>query len=122
MTDMPESERHGAVVFVSTAAALGGFLFGYDTAVINGTVDAVQAEFGLSAVVLGFVVSAALLGCAVGAWFAGPLADRWGRVRVMVLAAILFMVSALGSALAFGPISLTVWRICGGLAIGAASV
>ncbi len=114
--------RHGAVVLVASSAAMGGFLFGYDTAVINGTVDAVKSEFHLSSGVLGFVVSAALLGCALGAWFAGPLADRFGRIRVMLLAATLFAVSAAGSALAWGPISLTCWRIVGGLAIGAASV
>lgn len=120
----PESgETHaGAVLLVTSAAALGGFLFGYDTAVINGTVDAIEAEFGMSSAALGFVVSSALLGCAVGAWFAGPIADRLGRVRVMLIAAIIFGVSAIGSALAVGPITLTIWRIIGGLAIGAASV
>jgi sugar porter (SP) family MFS transporter len=107
---------------VAVTAALGGFLFGYDTAVINGTVDAIQSEFGISALYLGFVVSSALLGCAVGAWFAGPIADRHGRIRVMVLAATFFAVSAVGSALAWGPISLMLWRVIGGFAIGAASV
>ncbi|SDY08839.1 MFS transporter, sugar porter (SP) family [Micromonospora pattaloongensis] len=117
-----EPTHHGAVVLVSGAAALGGFLFGYDTAIINGTVDAIEAEFHMSAGLLGFVVSSALLGCAVGAWFAGPLADRVGRVRVMLIAAALFAVSAIGSGLAVGPVSLAVWRIVGGLAIGTASV
>ncbi|SEG89167.1 MFS transporter, sugar porter (SP) family [Thermomonospora echinospora] len=101
---------------------MGGFLFGYDTSVINGTVDALKSEFGLESVAVGFVVASALLGCAVGAWFAGPLADRFGRVRVMLLASLLFVVSALGSALAFGPADLTFWRVVGGLAVGAASV
>ncbi|MBW8486509.1 sugar porter family MFS transporter [Actinomadura parmotrematis] len=104
------------------AAALGGFLFGYDTSVINGTVDALQTQFHLNSVVVGFVVSAALLGCAVGAWFAGPLADRFGRVRVMQIAALLFFISAIGSSLAFNAIDLTFWRVIGGLAIGTASV
>jgi sugar porter (SP) family MFS transporter len=90
--------------------------------VINGTVDAVRAEFGISSTALGFVVASALLGCAVGAWFAGPLADRLGRVRVMLIAAVVFLVSAIGSALAWDPVSLTVWRIISGLAVGAASV
>ncbi|MEV1285902.1 sugar porter family MFS transporter [Micromonospora sp. NPDC049679] len=117
-----EEGHHGAVVLVSGAAALGGFLFGYDTAVINGTVDALEAQFDMSAGLLGFVVSSALLGCAVGAWFAGPLADRLGRIRVMLIAAVLFAISAVGSALAIGPISLVVWRVVGGLAVGAASV
>ncbi|TYK42921.1 sugar porter family MFS transporter [Actinomadura decatromicini] len=104
------------------AAALGGFLFGYDSSVINGTVDALKEHFGLSGFVVGFVVSAALLGCAVGAWFAGPISDRIGRVRVMLIASTLFVISSLGSALAFNPVDLTFWRLVGGLAIGAASV
>jgi SP family sugar:H+ symporter-like MFS transporter len=111
-----------AVIFVSVAAALGGFLFGYDTAVINGTVDALQTQFEISSVAIGFVVSSALLGCVVGAWFGGALANRFGRVRVMMMAAAVFFASALGSALAVGPFDLTGWRIFGGLAVGAASV
>jgi MFS transporter, SP family, sugar:H+ symporter len=118
----PTTGRHGAVVLAASAAALGGFLFGYDTAVINGTVDAVRDEFGISATEIGLVVSSALIGCAIGAWFAGPLADRVGRVRVMFIAAAGFAVSAVGSALAWDPLSLAGWRVVGGLAIGAASV
>lgn len=112
----------GAAIMISAAAAVGGFLFGYDTSVINGTVDALEITFGLSKVVLGFVVSSALLGCAVGAWFAGPLADRLGRVKVMLLAAALFIISAIGSALAFAAWDLTIWRVIGGFGVGAASV
>jgi SP family sugar:H+ symporter-like MFS transporter len=111
-----------AVVFVSAAAALGGFLFGYDTAVINGAVDALKSQFEISSLATGFVVSSALLGCVVGAWFGGTLANRFGRVKVMLLAAAFFFISALGSALAVGPWDLTVWRVIGGLAVGAASV
>ncbi len=107
---------------VAAAAAVGGFLFGYDTSVINGTVDALEETFNLNSVVLGFVVSSALLGCAVGAWFAGPLADRLGRVRVMLIAAGLFIISAIGSGLAFAAWDLTIWRVIGGLGVGAASV
>src|SRR5258707_15815126 len=94
---------HGAVILVAAAAALGGFLFGYDTAVINGAVDSIKSAFGISDVYLGFVVSSALIGSAIGAWFAGRLADRLGRIRVMVLAAILFAVSGIGAGLAWGP-------------------
>jgi SP family sugar:H+ symporter-like MFS transporter len=112
----------GRVILVSAAAALGGFLFGYDTSVINGTVDAIEDQFNMSSGLLGFVVSSALLGAAVGAWFAGPIADRIGRVRTMVIAASFFVVGALGSALATGPVTLTIFRIVGGLAVGAASV
>jgi SP family sugar:H+ symporter-like MFS transporter len=113
---------HGAVILVAASAALGGFLFGYDTAVINGAVDSIKAAFGISSLYLGFVVSSALIGSAIGAWFAGPLADRHGRIRVMVLAAALFALSGVGSALAWNPLALIVMRLVGGLAIGAASV
>ncbi|GAA3214889.1 sugar porter family MFS transporter [Actinocorallia longicatena] len=109
-------------VRVAGAAAMGGFLFGYDSSVINGAVDAIQADFGINSTATGFVVSSALLGCAVGAWFAGPLAERWGRIRVMIVAAIVFVISALGSASAFAVWDLTLWRVLGGLAIGASSV
>jgi SP family sugar:H+ symporter-like MFS transporter len=107
----------GAVVLVSSAAALGGFLFGHDTSVINGTVDAIEDQFDMSSGLLGFVVSSALLGTAVGAWFAGPIADRIGRVRSMVLAAFLFFIGTIGSALAMGPTTLTLFRIIGGMAV-----
>lgn len=120
----PEEERFhtGRVVIISLVAALGGFLFGFDTAVINGAVDAVQETFEMNAGLTGFAVSSALLGCIVGAYLAGRLADRWGRTRVMILAAVLFTASAIGSGLAFGPWDLIVWRIVGGLGVGAASV
>ncbi|MBB1047620.1 sugar porter family MFS transporter, partial [Dietzia cercidiphylli] len=117
-----ESFHTGRVVIISLVAALGGFLFGFDTAVINGAVDAVQETFGMNAGLTGFVVSSALLGCIAGAYLAGRLADRWGRTRVMVLASALFTVSAIGSGLAFGPWDLILWRVVGGLGVGAASV
>lgn len=119
-----EARRHTAAtaVLVSAAAAVGGFLFGFDTAVINGTVDAVQEQFGLSSWVIGLVVAVALLGSALGAWIAGPLADRLGRVRVMFIAAFLFAVSAVGAGLAFSVWDLAFWRVVGGMGIGVASV
>jgi MFS transporter, SP family, sugar:H+ symporter len=117
-----EEFNTGRVVMLAAVAALGGFLFGFDTAVINGTVVAVREQFGMGAGLTGFVVSSALLGCIVGAYLAGRLADRWGRIRVMVLAAALFSVSALGSGIAFGPWDLILWRVIGGLGVGAASV
>lgn len=121
-TSEEESFHTGRVVMISMVAALGGFLFGFDTAVINGAVDAVQTSFGISAGLTGFTVSSALLGCVVGAYLAGRLADRWGRTRVMVLASVLFTVSALGSGLAVGAWDLILWRVIGGLGVGAASV
>ncbi|MHA6795551.1 sugar porter family MFS transporter [Pseudonocardia bannensis] len=112
----------GRTVLVTATAALGGFLFGYDTAVINGAVKAVGEQFGASPLVLGFAVAAALIGCAIGAWFAGAIADRYGRIRVMILAAVAFAISALGSGLAFSIWDLAFWRLVGGLGVGAASV
>ncbi|GAA4923678.1 sugar porter (SP) family MFS transporter [Stackebrandtia albiflava] len=117
-----DKHSHTTAILVASAAAIGGFLFGYDTSVINGAVAAIQREFEISSVTLGFVVSSALLGAMVGAWFAGPLANRLGRVRVMVIAAIIFLISAIGSALAVHPVDLTIWRVLGGLGVGAASV
>lgn len=110
------------LVGISLAAAMGGFLFGFDTSVINGAIDAMSADFGITGLLQGFAVSSALLGCVAGAWFAGPLASRQGRVRVMVVAAVLFTASALGSGLAVGTWDLIGWRVLGGLGVGAASV
>ena len=107
---------------LSAVAALGGFLFGFDTAVINGTVTAVRDGFELSAGLTGFVVSSALLGCVVGAFAAGKLADRIGRIRVMLIASALFLISAIGCTLAVGAGDLIAWRMVGGLGVGAASV
>ncbi|WP_394326565.1 sugar porter family MFS transporter [Nocardiopsis trehalosi] len=101
---------------------MGGFLFGYDSSVINGAVDAIQDHFAVSAAVTGFTVAAALLGSAVGAAVAGGLADRFGRIRVMQIAGVLFAVSAVGSALPFAVWDLALWRVVGGIAIGMASV
>ena len=89
----PSTAHAAKVIGVTVAAAVGGFLFGFDSSVINGAVDSIEDDFALSAFVTGFAVAIALLGCAVGAWFAGRLADRWGRKRVMLLGAVLFFVS-----------------------------
>ncbi|GAB3229460.1 sugar porter family MFS transporter [Kineococcus gypseus] len=110
------------VVLISVVAAIGGFLFGFDTAVVNGAVDAVAGQFGLSGFLEGFAVSCALLGAAVGAWFAGRLADRFGRKAVMVIGGLLFAVSAVGSAFAFAVWDLIAWRVVGGVGVGVASV
>lgn len=117
-------EQHATlrVLLISAAAALGGFLFGFDTAVINGAVDAVRNGFGLNALWVGIAVSCALLGSALGAWYAGPLADRFGRVRTMKIAALLLAISALGAGLVFGVWDLILWRVVGGIGVGVASV
>ena len=110
------------VVLISAAAALGGFLFGFDTAVINGAVDAVRGGFALDAAQIGFAVSCALLGSALGAWYAGMLANRFGRVRTMQVAAALLVASALGSGLVTAVWDLILWRLVGGIGVGVASV
>ncbi|MDE1893824.1 MAG: sugar porter family MFS transporter [Pseudomonadota bacterium] len=110
------------VVLISAAAALGGFLFGYDTAVINGAVDSIRSHFALNAGEIGFAVSCALLGSALGAWYAGMLANRWGRVRTMQVAAVLLVAAALGSGLATAVWDLVLWRLVGGIGVGVASV
>ncbi|WP_344625468.1 sugar porter family MFS transporter [Kitasatospora arboriphila] len=115
-------DRLGFVVFITAAAALGGFLFGYDSSVINGAVSGIQARFGIGDGVTGLIVSSALLGSAVGAALAGRFADRYGRIRVMKAAAVLFALSAVGSMLPFSAWDLAAWRVLGGAAIGIASV
>lgn len=110
------------IALVAASAAMGGFLFGFDTAVINGAVDAIRDWSGAASWLLGFAVAGALLGSAVGAWFAGPLADRYGRIAVMKIAAVIFFASSIGTGLAWDIVALSVFRFCGGTAIGAASV
>ena len=110
------------VIALAAAGAIGGFLFGFDSSVVNGAVDAIQDDFSLTAAFTGFAVASALLGCAVGAYLAGRLADRLGRIPVMLIGAVLFLVSSIGSGLAFAAWDLTVWRLVGGLGIGIASV
>jgi SP family sugar:H+ symporter-like MFS transporter len=112
----------GKIALVAASAAMGGFLFGFDTAVINGAVDAIKDWSAAASWLLGFAVAGALLGSAVGAWFAGPLADRHGRIAVMKIAAAIFFVSSIGTGLAWDITALSVFRFFGGTAIGAASV
>ena len=114
--------NRGKILGITIAAALGGLLFGFDTSVINGAVDSIQSTFHLGSALVGITVAITLIGCAIGAWFAGQLADAWGRKPVMLLAAALFVISSIGSGLAFADWDLMAWRIIGGLAIGIASV
>ncbi|WP_166845021.1 sugar porter family MFS transporter [Isoptericola sp. BMS4] len=113
---------HRKATGLAVAAAVGGFLFGFDSSVINGAVEAIEGQFGLSSTVTGLVVAVALLGCALGAWGGGKLADRWGRTHVMVAGAVLFFVSSILSAIAFSAWDLALWRFMAGVGIGIASV
>jgi sugar porter (SP) family MFS transporter len=118
------SPKHGIgfVLYASAVAALGGLLFGYDTAVIAGTVEFLQARFQLSDLALGWTVSSALLGSVAGAWPAGWMGDALGRKRSLLVCAVLFFVSAVWSGLASSAGELAAARILGGLGIGAASM
>ncbi|MER5933414.1 sugar porter family MFS transporter [Streptomyces sp. NPDC002054] len=118
----PRPEHLGHVIFIAAAAAMGGFLFGYDSSVINGAVEAIRSRFDIGSEALAQVIAAALIGCAIGAATAGRIADRIGRIRCMQIAAVLFTASALGSALPFALWDLAMWRVIGGFAIGMASV
>jgi len=110
------------IIFVSCIATIGGFLFGFDSGVINGTVDGLQVAFNSDSVGTGFNVASMLLGCAIGAYFAGRLADRFGRRAIMRVAAAFFLLSAWGSGVATGSLEFVIYRVLGGLAVGAASV
>ncbi|WP_027070995.1 sugar porter family MFS transporter [Luteimonas sp. J29] len=110
------------IILISLVATIGGFLFGYDSGVINGTVDGITTAFQSDAAVTGFNVASMLLGCAVGAWFAGTLADRYGRRTMLLWAAVFFIISAWGSGIANSSLEFVVYRVLGGLAVGGASV
>lgn len=112
----------GYILFLSAAAALGGFLFGYDTAVISGTISMVTAQFGLNVTLQGWYVGCALVGSIAGVSFAGMLSDRFGRKISLSLAALFFTVSAAGCALSADITQLIVYRIIGGVGIGVASI
>ncbi|WP_460069888.1 sugar porter family MFS transporter [Streptomyces sp. YKOK-I1] len=116
------ADHLGHVIFIAAAAAMGGFLFGYDSSVINGAVEAIRDRYDIGSAALAQVIAIALIGCAVGAATAGRIADRIGRIRVMQIAAALFTVSAVGSALPFSLWDFALWRVVGGFAIGMASV
>lgn len=114
--------RHTAVIFSTLVAALGGLLFGFDTAVISGTTTALERVFGLDEFWLGFTVASALIGTIVGAFTIGGPADRFGRKRMLLVLAVFYFVSAVGSAIATGWIEFLLYRFLGGLAVGGASV
>ncbi|HKV22372.1 MAG TPA: sugar porter family MFS transporter [Mycobacterium sp.] len=120
--DYEESEHSGRVVRIASVAALGGLLFGYDSAVINGAVAAVEDHFQISKLVTGVAVAAALIGAALGAVVAGRLADKIGRLAVMKIAALLFLISAFGTGLATGVWMFGLFRVVGGIGVGVASV
>ena len=110
------------VLLVCLVAALGGLLFGYDTGVINGAIGPLKEHFILDAKSEGWATGCALIGCALGAAFAGVLSDWLGRKKVLIISAILFLISAIGTALPKDITTFIIFRIIGGLGVGAASM
>ncbi|MGN8069643.1 sugar porter family MFS transporter [Mucilaginibacter sp. SG564] len=108
-------------ILISIVAALGGLLFGFDTAVIAGSLQYLKPVFSLSDAEVGLVVAAASIGCIPGALFAGSLADQFGRKKLMIVTSILYIIAALGSGIAGSYVQLVVYRFIGGVAIGMAS-
>jgi MFS transporter, SP family, arabinose:H+ symporter len=110
------------VVLISVTAALGGLLFGFDTAVISGTINFIQPYFGLSEAGLGWTVSSLLFGCIAGVSLAGKAGDHYGRRKILMLAAFLFFISAVGCAISTSLPVFVSARVVGGLAVGVASI
>ncbi len=120
-----QSAREGDprfAVLLTIAAALGGLLFGYDTAVISGAIGFLRTHFGLDAAQTGWAASSALVGCIVGAAGAGEISDRLGRKMALLLAAVLYFVSAVWSALPASLTEFAIARILGGVGVGIASI
>ena len=125
MSNTLVNEEKGSIVYVMLVcmvAALGGLLFGYDTGVINGAIGPLKARFALDANWAGWATGCALVGCAIGAGIAGVLSDWLGRKKVLILSAILFFISAVGTALPKNITIFIIYRIIGGLGVGAASM
>ncbi|MDT8303740.1 MAG: sugar porter family MFS transporter [Sedimentisphaerales bacterium] len=125
MDDRLINEEKGSVVYVMLVcmvAALGGLLFGYDTGVINGAIGPLKTHFSLDANWAGWATGCALVGCAIGAAAAGVLSDWLGRKKVLIISAILFFISAVGTALPKNITAFIIFRIIGGLGVGAASM
>lgn len=110
------------VIHLTLVVALGGLLFGYDTAVISGAVEALQNYFQLTAAELGFAASSALIGCVLGAALAGYVSNRYGRRGALIIAALLFLISAIGSAVPQHYWTFVIYRIIGGVGVGIASM
>lgn len=122
MTHQSGGENLLYVIFLSAVAALGGFLFGYDTAVISGTINSVTAQFHLSEISVGWYVGCALVGSILGVAIAGKMSDAFGRKAVLLFSAVLFTSSGIGCMLSESISGLVFYRIVGGVGIGVASV
>jgi MFS transporter, SP family, arabinose:H+ symporter len=117
--------EQGSLLYLTSLcviAALGGFLFGFDTAVISGAIGLIETQFKLGPWEKGWVVSAALVGCIIGSAIAGWLSDRFGRKKVLVFSAVLFALTAIGCAVAREPYFLSIARLIGGIGVGVAGM
>ncbi len=121
-TSIASAGSAGYALLLSSVAALGGLLFGYDTAVIAGAIDYLEAHFQLTAAGKGWAVSNLLVGCMFGAALAGTFSDRLGRKKALILSAVLFAVSAVGSALPRNLTEFIAARFVGGFGVGIASM
>lgn len=119
---MKSGSNKAFIWWLTITASLGGLLFGYDTAVISGTLSMVREQFGLNAPMEGWYVSSALVGCIIGVSFSGWISDKYGRKKVLLIAAALFSISAIGCPLASSFSSLAVYRLIGGMGVGIASM
>ncbi len=117
-----QKSNNSYLLFIALTAALGGFLFGYDTAVISGTIGFVKSKFALDAAMEGWFVSSALVGCIAGVSFAGELSDRLGRKKALIASGLLFFISALGCAISASHTELILFRLLGGVGVGVASM
>ena len=119
---MKSTVNFSYLIFLSVVAALGGFLFGYDAAVISGTISQVTDRFSLDEIQVGWFVGCALIGSIIGVLMAGKLSDRWGRKVTMLVAAVFFSVSGIACAFVGSLEQLVVARILGGIGIGVVSI
>ncbi|MEO6820258.1 MAG: sugar porter family MFS transporter [Ginsengibacter sp.] len=118
-----ENQQNSSYIYkITIVAAVGGLLFGYDTAVVAGAIGFIQEKFHLSAAMMGWIASCALIGCVVGAMFSGYLSDKLGRKKVLIISAILFLISSIGTSLPQTLPFFVTFRIIGGLGIGIASM
>ena len=119
---MQDKTNYKYVYLISLVAAIGGLLFGYDTAVIAGAIGFLSQKFELSAAMMGWAASSAIIGCIFGAMFAGKLSDLFGRKKLLFATAVLFAISAIGSAIPDNLTQFAIARFIGGLGVGAASM
>src|SRR3954449_9101935 len=119
---MKHSHASASITYICLTAAIGGLLFGFDTAVISGTIGFVKNQFGLTAPEEGWFVSSGLLGCIIGVIVSGFLSDRIGRKKVMIISGFMFLLSGIGCAFAPSFTLLVISRMIGGIGVGMASV